>query len=162
MPLPAIAAGAIGVGAAALPHMAKIPKYLKAFFASKKFLPALGYGALGVGMLGGALGQAGERGLTREQLRIQTLIQKASAEATKMTVKESRANTKKYIAALMKAKREERRETRDIMAMQTFQQSQDRQMALVLQAVQALSRRPMGASTQAPGAGMVGLMRGSF
>ena len=161
MPIPAIAT-AIGVGAAALPHLAKIPKYLKAFYGSKQFIPAL-LGAGYIGSMGiGALGQAGERGLTREQLRMQTLIQKASAEATKMTVKESRANTKKYIDALMKAKREERRETRDIMAMQSFQQSQDRQMALVLQAVQALSRRPMGTSTQAPGAGMVGLMKGGF
>lgn len=149
MPLPAIAAG---VGAVAT----KIPAALKAFYGSKHFLTAL----LGAGYLGstavGAIGQAGERGLTREQLRIQTLIQGASAEATKMTVKESRANTKKYIDALIKAKREERAETRDLMAMQSFQQSQDRQMALVLQAVQAIGQRQPGRG----GAGMLGLMRG--
>lgn len=153
----ALAAGKIA-GTAAL----KIPAALKAFYGSKHFLSAL----LGAGYLGGqgltALGQAGERGLSREQIRLQGVISKASAEATKRSVTESRARTKEYIAALLKAKKEEAREARETAALQSFTQSQDRQMALVIQAIQALSQRQAGASTQAPGGGMVGLMRGSF
>ena len=62
----------------------------------------------------------------------------------------------------MKAKREERKEVRELAAMQSFTEGQNRQMTLVIQAIQAMSQRQMGAATQAPGAGVVGLMRGSF
>ena len=156
MVAPLVAAGA----ASAIPYLLKIPKYAKMLYKSKNFIPAL----IGAGYLGStavdAMGQAGERGLSREQMELQKLLGKASAEATKTSVKESRANTKKYIDALMKAKREEAKEARDLASMQSFTQSQDRQMALVLQAVQALSQKQMGASTQSPGGGMLGLMRG--
>ena len=159
MPLPAIAAGA---GIAALPYLMKIPKYAKMLYKSKNFIPAL----LGAGYFGSmgleAMGQAGERGLTREQLRLQTLMQKASAEATKKGVKESRTKTKEYIKALMKAKREEAKEARELAAMQSFTESQNRQMAMVIQAMQVMGGRQMGAATQSPGAGMVGLMKGGF
>lgn len=159
MALPIAAGLAAGkVAGAAL----KIPAALKALYGSKHFLTAL----LGAGYLGstavGAYGQAGERGLTREQMKLQTLMGKASAEATERGVKESRVRTKEYISALLKAKKEEAKETRELAALQSFTQSQDRQMALVIQAMQALSQRQMGASTQAPGAGMLGLMRGDF
>ena len=152
MPLPAIAAGVA----------TKIPAALKALYGSKHFITAL----LGAGYLGstavGAYGQAGERGLTREQMRLQVLMGKTSAEATKRSVSESRARTKEYMKTLLKVKKEEKKEAREFAALQSFTQSQDRQMALVIQAIQALSRRPMGASPQAPGAGMLGLMRGGF
>lgn len=155
MPIGAGLAAGAAAGAAL-----KIPAALKALYGSKHFITAL----LGAGYLGstavGAYGQAGERGLTREQLRLQGLMGKASAEATKRTVKESRARTKEYISALLKAKKEEAKETREMAALQSFTQSQDRQMALVIQAIQALSQRQMGAATQAPGAGMLNLMRG--
>ena len=151
MVAPAIAAAAI-----------KIPAALKALYGSKHFLTAL----IGAGYFGSmglqAVGQAGERGLSREQLKLQGLMGKSSAEATKRGVKESRVRTKEYISALLKAKKEERKETREMAALQSFTQSQDRQMALVIQAVQALSQRQSGASTQAPGGGMLGLMRGGF
>ena len=141
---------------------AKLPALLKAFYASKHFIPAL----LGAGYLGstavGAVGQAGERGLAREQLGLQTQMGKASAEATQRSVKESRARTKEYMKTLLKVKKEERKEAREFAALQSFTESQNRQMALVIQAVQALSQRQMGAATQSPGAGMVGLMRGGF
>lgn len=150
---------ALPVAAAAA---AKLPALLKAFYASKHFLPAL----LGAGYLGstaiGAYGQAGERGLAREQIRLQEVMQKASVEATKRGVIESRARTEEYIKALLKAKKEEAKETRELAALQSFTESQNRQMALVLQAVQALSQRQMGSATQAPGGGMLGLMRGGF
>ena len=140
----------------------KIPAAFKALYGSKHFITAL----LGAGYLGstavGAYGQAGERGLSREQMKLQGLMTKASAEATKRGVKESRARTKEYINALLKAKKEEAKETREMAALQSFTQSQDRQMALVIQAIQTMSQRQMGASTQAPGGGMVGMMRGGF
>lgn len=152
MAIPAIAAAAT-----------KIPAALKALYGSKHFLTALLGGAYLTSTAVGAAGQAGERGLSREQMRLQTLLGKSSAEATKRGVKESRARTKEYVAALLKAKKEEAKETRELVAMQSFTQSQDRQMALVMQAMQALSQRQMGSSTQAPGgAGMLGLMRGDF
>ena len=147
MVAPAIAAAAV-----------KIPAALKALYGSKHFLTAL----IGAGYFGGmgveALGQAGERGLAREQIGLQATMGKASAEATKRGVKESRANTKKYINALLKAKREERKETRDIAALQSFTQSQDRQMALVIQAIQAIGQRQPGSGS----GGMLGVMRGGF
>ena len=151
MVAPALAAAAV-----------KIPAALKALYGSKHFLTAL----LGAGYLTstgvGAYGQAGERGLTREQMRLQTLMGKASAEATERTVKESRTRTKEYMKTLLKAKKEERKEAREFAALESFTQSQNRQMALVIQAIQTMSQRQMGAATQAPGAGMVGLMRGGF
>ena len=156
MVAPLIAAGA----ASAIPYLLKIPKYAKMLYKSKNFIPAL----LGAGYLGStavdAMGQAGERGLSREQMKLQTLMSKASAEATKRGVKESRANTKKYIDALLKAKAEESREARDMESMRSFTQSQDRQMALVIQAMQVMNQKQMGSSTQSPGGGMLGLMRG--
>ncbi len=159
MVLPAVAAGAARV---ALPLLAKLPAYAKALYGSKHFLTAL----LGAGYLGstavGAIGQAGERGLAREQMGLQSVMGKASAEATKRGVKESRTRTKEYIKALLKAKKEDVKERREFAALQSFTQSQDRQMALVIQAIQALSQRQMGTATQAPGAGMVGLMKGGF
>jgi len=132
------------------------------FYASKHFIPAL----LGAGYLGstavGAMGQAGERGLAREQLRLQELMGKASAEATERGVKESRARTKEYMETLLKMRKEEKKEARELAALQSFQQSQDRQMALIIQAIQTMGQRQMGAATQAPGTGMLGLMRGGF
>ena len=157
-----VAPAAIALGASALPYLLKIPKYAKMLYQSKNFIPAL----LGAGYLGStavsAYGQAGERGLSREQMKLQALMGKASAEVSEKTVKESRARTKEYIKALLAAKKEEAKENRELMALQSFTQSQDRQMALVMQAMQAMGQRQMGASTQAPGGGMLGLMRGDF
>jgi len=155
---------AIGAGAVALPYLLKLlkggAKYGKMAYESKHFVPGLGYGFLGGSMLLGAAGQAGERGLSREQMELQALFQKASAEAAKMTVKESRAKAKEYMKATTKLIQEERREARDLEAMQSFQASQDRQMALVLQAMQSIGQQR--ASARNPGAGMLGLMRGGF
>ena len=151
MVAPALAAAAV-----------KIPAALKALYGSKHFITALLAGGYLTGQGLTAYGQAGERGLAREQIGLQTEMGRASAEATKRTVKESRARTKEYMKTLLKAKKEERKEAREFAALQSFTQSQDRQMALVIQAIQALSQRQMGASTQAPGGGMVGMMRGGF
>lgn len=151
-----LAAGKIAglAGGAAL----KIPAALKTLFASKHFLAMLLGGGYLVGKGAEVYGQAGERGLTREQMRLQGLMGRTSAEATKRGVKESRARTKEYMDMLMKAKREEAGEMRDIAAMQSFQQSQDRQMALVIQAIQAVGQRQPGGGS----AGMLGVLRGGF
>ena len=152
--LPAIA----GAAKFAAPYVAtKLPKYLKKFYNSKHFLTTLLGGGYLVGKGTEAFGQAGERGLSREQIELQKLIQQASMGATKMSIKESRANTKKYMDMLIKAKAVEAREARDIESMRSFTQSQDRQMALVLQAVQAIGQRQPGA-----GGGMLGTMRRGF
>ena len=151
MVAPALAAGALaGKGLTAL----------KALYGSKHLWTALLAGGYLTGQGFTAYGQAGERGLAREQIGLQATMGRASAEATKRTVKESRARTKEYIKALLTAKKEDVKERREFAALQSFTQSQDRQMALVIQAIQAMSQRQMGASTQAPGGGMLGLMRG--
>jgi len=154
-------AAAAALGARALPYAAKVPAALKALYGSKHFLTLLiGSGILGSTALG-EVGKAGERNLTREQLRLQALLAKTSAEGTKKATEESRKKSKEYMEQLVKEKREERRSFQDMAAMEAFTQSQDRQMALVLQAVQALSARPAQSSAQS-GGGMLGLMRGGM
>lgn len=150
MPVPAIAGG-LALGAKAMP------------FISKHLLSLL----IGAGFLGqtalGEYGKSGERKLARAQLGAQAKIAGSSAEAGKLATKESRARAKEYTEGLFKAKREERKGARDVAAMEAFTQSQDRQMALILQAIQAISAQPAGASTAAPaGGGMLGVMRGEF
>lgn len=130
-------------------------------FISKHLLSLLiGGGILGSQVLG-EVGRGGERKLARGQMELQTKLAETSVEAGKRATKESRARAKEYTEQLLKAKREERTQMRDIAAMEAFTQSQDRQMALILQAMQAISARPGGASTQVPsGGGMLGIMRG--
>ena len=161
MPLPAIA---LAGGAAALPYLLKIPKYAKMLYKSKNFIPLLMGGTYLGSELLGAAGHAGERGLSREQMKIQTLLSKASAEATKRGVVESRAKTKEYVKALMKSKREDANEARDLAALRSFQQRGDRQLALALQTMQALAGRGgVNLPTRSGGGGgMLGLMRGGF
>lgn len=50
--------------------------------------------------------------------------------------------------AMEKRRIEDAREARDLAAMQSFTQSQDRQMALAIQAMQAISQRQGGGPTQ--------------
>jgi len=141
----------------------KIPAGLKALYNSKHFLSLLiASGLIGSEVLGQA-DKAGERKIMRERLGLESQVAKSSAEATKRATMESRARAKEYTESLLKAKREERGEARDTMAMQSFMQSQDRQMALLMAALQAMSNRNMGSSTQSPvSGGMLGLMRGSI
>jgi len=131
-------------------------------FISKHLLSLLIGGGIIGGQALGEIGRSGERKLARGQMELEATLAKSSAEAGKKATAESRARAKEYTEQLLKAKREERRESRDIAAMESFTQSQDRQMALILQAIQAMSAKPMGAGTQAPGGGgMLGLMRGA-
>ena len=77
-----------------------------------------------------------------------------------MSIKESQAKTKEYMKTVMKMMIEEKKEARDMAAIQSFQRSQDRQMALVLQAMQSIGQQR--ASARSPGVGQLGLMRGGF
>lgn len=142
------------------PFIAAIPGIVKGAAVAHPYLTAL-YAYMAAQMGLGEISKFGERGMSREQMRAQIQMQKASAEATKMSVKESRARSKEYMETLLKTKKEERQELRDIESMRSFQQSQDRQIALILQAVQTMGQR-QGASASAPGGGMLGLMRGGF
>lgn len=131
-----------------------------ASFISKNLISLLiGGGILGSQVLG-EVERKGERKLSRERMLLEAKLAESSAEAGKTATAESRKRTKEYTDQLLKIKREERAEARDVAAMESFSRSQDRQMTLLLQAVQAMSVKPGGASTQAPGGGMLGLMRG--
>jgi len=146
-----------------LPLLAKIPGALKALYASKQFLPLLLGGTyLGSEVLGQA-GKAGERGVSREQLKLQELLARTSAEATKTSVKESRAQTEKLMKELRENRREEAKEVREANLMQSYVNSQDRQLALVLQAMQGVSQStPQLGAPQYPRSGMVGMMRSNY
>jgi len=129
-------------------------------FISKHLISLLiGGGILGSQVLG-EVERGGERKLSRERMLLEAKLAESSAEAGKTATAESRKRTKEYTDQLLKLKREERAEARDVAAMQSFTQSQDRQMAILMQAVQAMTARPGGANTQAPGGGMLGILRG--
>lgn len=132
---------------------------LKALYASKAFWPVVTGGAfLGQEALG-QVGKAGERGVMREQIKLQEALQKAQAEATKQAVRESRKQAEKHLKELTKAKREERKEQRESALMQSFVNSQDRQLAMILGALQGVSQNTPATGIQPSRAGMLGLMR---
>lgn len=140
--------------AALLPILAKIPGALKWFYKSKAFWPTVVTG----GMLGttamGEMGRKGERELTKEQLELQRLLGESSAEVTKKLALESKENTKEYIKTLLAAKREERKQEIDRSLMDAFMQSQDRRMAMTMQAIQGQTAPRTG--------GMSGVLRSTF
>jgi hypothetical protein len=150
----ALATGALAA-AALLP---KIPAALKAIYGSKHLLSML----LAGGILGGTAlseyGKAGERGLTREQIALQKILAESRAAAAERGTKEARKRTEKYMERLLKMRTAEKREARESEMLESFTRSQDRQMALVLQALQGMTQRPTGAP-RAPGGGMMDLMR---
>jgi len=154
MALPAVALAAL------IPMLAKVPGALKALYASKHFWPA----AIGGTFLGsealGQMGKAGDRGVSREEIQLQKLLAEASAEATKTSVKESRAQTTKYMEELAKNKRAEAKEAREAALMQSYVGSQNRQMAMVLQAMQGVAQSVpnTGAQPSRVGSGMAGMV----
>ena len=149
MPLPAIA----GL-AALIPLLAKVPGALKALYKSKHFWSA----AIGAGLVGQTalteVGRAGERKLTKEQMDLQNLLGASSAEATKKLTEESKAKTKEYVKALLAAKRDEQDKELDRTMMESFMSSQDRQMAMAMQAIQAQNAPRTG--------GMTNVLRSTF
>lgn len=150
MPFPAIALGA----ATKLP---KLISMLRAAYASKSFLPwALGGAYVGEKAIG--IGEGiGERGLTREQLALQKLLAESGIAASKKETVRAEKKSKEYMDMILKVKEEERRDTREAAMLEMFQQNQNRQMAMIMQATQALSQRPT-----ISGGGMLGVMRGAI
>lgn len=123
-------------------------------------LLATAAGTVSMGL--GQIGKYGERGLAREQIAMGERVGKAEAKATLKLTRESEKRTKEYMERLLREKRTERISERETALMQSFMGSQDRQMALILQAMQGISQTPYAPQTRQPGGGMVGLMRSNL
>jgi len=124
------------------------------------FLLMAGGGVASMGL--GQLGKWGERQLTREQISAEERVGKAKAEATQKLTRESEKRTKEYIERLLREKRTERISERETALMQSFVGSQDRQMALILQAMQGIAQTPYASQMKRPGGGMMGLLRSNL
>ena len=161
MPLPVIAAKfaaylvKMGISTVVAKAAAKkIAGVATKAYKSKHFWP----GVVGAGFVGQTglteLGRAGERKLTKEQMELQNLLGASSAEATKKLTEESKAKTKEYVKALLAAKRDERDKELDRTMMESFMSSQDRQMAMAMQAIQTQNAPRTG--------GMTNVLRSAF
>ena len=158
MPIPAfITAGAAGAKAAG--GLSKLLGLLKAAYTSKNFWK---YGLTGAYLGQTAIGVGegmGERGLTREQLALQKLLATSGVAASKMETERAERKSKEYTDLLLKSRAEDRAAEREQNMMAMFQQQQERQMAMILQAMQVASQRPSAAARPA---GTLGLMRSNF
>jgi len=110
----------------------------------------------------GQIGKYGERQLAREKMSAEERVSKAGAKATQKLTRESEKRTKEYMERLLREKRTERISGRETALMQSFIGSQDRQMALILQAMQGISQTPYAPQMKRPGGGMVGLLRSNI
>ena len=117
-------------------------------------------GVAGMGL--GQIGKYGERGLAREQIAAEERVGKAEQTATLKLTRESEKRSKEYIERLLREQRSERISQRETSLMQSFMGSQDRQMALILQAMQGISQTPYAPQGNQPGGGMVGLLRSNL
>lgn len=119
--------------------------------------------AAGTASMGlGEIGKYGERGLAREQISAEERVGKAKQKATLKLTRESEKRTKEYMERLLREKRTERISERETALMQSFVGSQDRQMALILQAMQGISQTPYAPQMKQSGGGMVGLLRSNL
>ena len=117
----------------------------------------------GVASMGlGQVGKYGERQLRREEIATGARVEKAKAEATERLTKESQKKSKEYIEQLLREKRSERISDRETALMQSFVGSQDRQMALIMQAMQGISKSAYPPQGGQSGSGMVGLLRSNL
>ena len=146
----------IAAAARALPYIISGAKTAGPW-ASKKLPWLLGAGWMGLG----EFEKAGERGLMKEQLRLQGEMGKSSAEAAKKGTKESRRMAEKYLQILTQAKRDEAREERESLLMQSYMESQNRQVAMLLQAMQGLTATAPQTGIN-PSAGMTALLRSNL
>lgn len=110
----------------------------------------------------GQIGKYGERQLKREEIAAGERIGKAQTKATLKLTRESEKRAKEYIERILRDKRTERISGRETALMQSFVGSQDRQMALILQAMQGISQTPYAPQSGRPGGGMVGLLRSNL
>jgi hypothetical protein len=119
----------------------------------------------GAGVGSAVLGQVGEYGgrqLKREEIAVGERVGKAEAKATLKLTRESEKRTKEYIERMLRERRTERISERETALMQSFVGSQDRQMALILQAIQGMAQTPYAPQMRQPGGGMVGLLRSNL
>ena len=132
----------------------------KSGFVDKHFLEMLIGGTYAGSTVLGEWGAAGERGISREQIALQKLLGTQQAAATKRSVTEDRKRAKEYMNKLLEMRVAEKKEAREATMLQSFTQSQDRQMALVLQAMQGIAQTSRPSSRG--GGGMVNLMRSAL
>ncbi len=117
----------------------------------------------GVASMGlGQVGKYGERQLRREEIAAGERVEKTKGEVTKRLAKESRKKSKEYTEQLIREKRSERISDRETLLMQSFIGSQDRQMALIMQAMQGISKSAYPPQSGQSGSGMVGLLRSNL
>lgn len=127
-----------------------IPAVIAGLLASPHFIPALIAGGYLGGTALGQIGKAGERKTALAQIEMQKLLAERETSAAKKSVEESRKRTQEYMQQILKNQQ-----------LQSFMQSQDRQVALLMQAIQGISaNRPTYQPSS--GGGMIGLMRGEY
>jgi len=110
-------------------------------------------------------GQRGQQQILREQIAAQLKGAETEAEATRRLTREEEKRAKKYTESLLRERREERISEREERLMQSYLASQDRQMALVLQAIQGITQTPYAPGVSpgvSPGGGMMGLLRSNI
>ena len=153
MPVP------VALLASLIPLLKKAPQAMKTAMKSKHFITGLiSAGFLGQTALTQA-GKSGDRKVAKEELELRKLLGLNQADVTKRMTEESRANTQKYTETLLKARKEDKKEAREAELMESFTGSQDRQTAMLMQAVSGVAQaRPTAPRASS---GMVGLMRGA-
>jgi hypothetical protein len=105
------------------------------------------------------LEKRGEQKLGMEQIRSKERIAANERKASEKATKASKESAEKYIQTLLKEKTKERISDKEALMLNTFLQSQDRQMALIMQAMQGATQSPYTSISPSPSAGMAGLMR---
>jgi hypothetical protein len=105
------------------------------------------------------IGKRGEQKLGMEQIRSQERMATNERKATEKATKASKASAEKYMQTLMREKTKERISDKEAIMLNSFLQSQDRQMALIMQAIQGATQSPYTSVSPGPSAGMTGLMR---
>lgn len=119
-----------------------------------------GGGVAGMGL--GQIGEYGKRQLAREQIAAEERVGKARTKAELKLTREAEKRSREYIEKMLREKRTERISEREAALMQSFVGSQDRQMALILQAIQGMAQTPYAPQMRRPGGGMVGLLRSNL
>ena len=101
-------------------------------------------------------GPRGER-IQGAQLKAQEKISSAEQEGKRRALSGSREATRKQMEMLLRLEREGNASRREEMGEARLMSSQDRQMALLMAALQTMGQRDLGSS---PGSGMVAALRG--
>jgi hypothetical protein len=113
----------------------------------------------GVSLGSDYLNKRGEQKLGMEQIRSQERMATSERKASEKATKKSRASAEEYMQTLLKEKTKERISDKEAIMLNSFLQSQDRQMALIMQAIQGATQSPYTTVKPGSSAGMTGLMR---